>query len=101
MITKEQFTKLISEYLVQQKMIDNIEGIIGGRIYDWNIIEYGNTLFETVLSLEFKDDAVDDIYWWLFEKRFNPSLKMWDKEGNKVPTETIDDLYEIVKDRCK
>ena len=27
--------------------------------------------------------------------------KMWDKDGNEIPTETLDDLWEIVKDYRK
>ena len=28
-------------------------------------------------------------------------MKMWDKDGNEIPTETIEDLWEIVKDNRK
>lgn len=98
MITKEQFTKLISNHIKHLEKIDEIERVIQGNIMNWNVIEYGNILFDTVLSLLFKDEAVDDIFWWLFERRGDPNLKMWTENGNEIPTETIDDLWEIVKD---
>ena len=28
-------------------------------------------------------------------------MKMWDKDDNEIPTETIEDLWEIVKDNRK
>lgn len=98
MITKEQFTKLISSHIKQLEKINEIEHVIQGDIMNWNVIEYGNILFDTVLSLLFKDEAVDDIFWWLFEKRGDSNLKMWNENENEIPTETIDDLWEIVKD---
>lgn len=64
-------------------------------------VEYGNILFDEVLGLLFQEEGVDDINWWLYEKCGRPDYKMWDKDGNEIPTETLDDLWEIVKDYRK
>lgn len=98
MITKEQFIKLISDNLIHNKRIDEVEAAIKGSIFDWDIVEYGNMLFNFTLSILFEPEAVDDINWWLCEKNEHPDYKMWDKNGNEIPTETLDDLWKIVKD---
>lgn len=102
MITKEEFIKLISDYQKWNKRIDEVEKVLNFCLLNLDWIEYSNVLFDTTLSILFKKDAVDSINWWLFERpMFPPGPKMWDKEGNEVPTETIEDLWSIVKDSRK
>lgn len=70
-------------------------------LFESNLIDYSNKLFDKLLNTIFNKYGVDDINWWIYEKRGNPSLKMWDKNGNEIPTETVEDLWEIVKENCK
>ena len=102
MITKEEFTKLILEYQRWAKRIDEISEVLNSYTFfecDW--VSYTFQLFDETLSFLFNEDGIDDINWWLFEKSGNPELKMWDADENEIPTETIDDLWEIVKDNRK
>lgn len=99
MITKEQFIKLITDYRKHNDRLDEVEEVLGLAIYDCDWVEYGNILFDEVLGLLFQEEGVDDINWWLYEKCRRPDYKMWD--GNEIPTETLDDLWEIVKDYRK
>ena len=101
MITKEQFIKLITDNRKHNDRLDEIEDVLGLAIYDCDWVEYGNILFDEVLGLLFQEEGVDDINWWLYEKCGRPDYKMWDKDGNEIPTETLDDLWEIVKDYRK
>lgn len=102
MITKEEFTKLISDNLNHNKRIDEVEASIKLSIFDWDVVEYGNVLFDFTLGFLFEQEAVDDINWWLFERpMFPPGPKMWDADGKEIPTETIEDLWNIVKDYRK
>ena len=98
MITKEQFIKLITDHRKHNDRLDEVEDVLGLAIYDCDWVEYGNILFDEVLGLLFQEEGVDDINWWLYEKCGRPDYKMWDKDGNEIPTETLDDLWEIVKD---
>lgn len=98
MITKEQFVKLITDNRKHNDRLDEVEDVLG---YDCDWVEYGNILFDEVLGLLFQEEGVDDINWWLYEKCGRPDYKMWDKDGNEIPTETLDDLWEIVKDYRK
>ena len=77
MITKEQFIKLITDHRKHNDRLDEVIGLL------------------------FQEEGVDDINWWLYEKCGRPDYKMWDKDGNEIPTETLDDLWEIVKDYRK
>lgn len=99
MITKEQFVKLISDKQAQNKRLETLVSVFSSNILDCDLIEYENLLFETMLKFLFKSEAVDDIYWWLYEK--SPDLKILDKDGKEMPTETIEDLWNIVKDYRK
>ncbi len=101
MITKEQFIKLITDNRKHNDRLDEVEDVLGLAIYDCDWVEYGNILFDEVLGLLFQEEGVDDINWWLYEKCGRPDYKMWDKDGNEIPTETLDDLWEIVKDYRK
>ena len=98
MITKEQFIKLITDNRKHNNRLNEVEEVLGCSIYDCDWVEYGNVLFDKVLNLLFEEEAVNDIIWWLYEKKDRPDYKMWDKDGNEIPTETLDDLWEIVKD---
>lgn len=101
MITKEQFIKLITDNRKHNDRLDEVEDVLGLAIYDCDWVEYGNILFDEVLGLLFQEEGVDDINWWLYEKCGRPDYKMWDKDGNEIPTETLDDLWKIVKDYRK
>lgn len=60
---------------------------------------------DTVLPELFSDEGVDWVNWWLFEKPglFKNSLpnEAYDEDGNIIPTDTIDDLWNLVKDYQK
>lgn len=101
MITKEQFIKLITNHHKHNDRLDAVEDVLGLAIYDCDWVEYGNILFDEVLELLFQEEAVDDISWWLYEKCGRPAYKMYDGNGNEIPTETIEDLWNIVKDNRK
>lgn len=100
MITKDRFIKLIIDNEKYNDNLCKLEEALGSSL-DGELFEYANFLFNDFLEFAFTDEAVDDIYWWLYEKNGNPTMKMWDKNGDEIPTETIDDLWEIIKDDRK
>ena len=101
MITKEQFIKLITDHRKHNDRLDEVEDVLGFAIYDCDWVEYEHILFDEVLGLLFQEEAVDDINWWLYEKDGRPDYKMCDKDGKEIPTETIEDLWNIIKDNRK
>lgn len=99
MVTKEQFIKLINDNKQYNQRLDEVGNVLGCSIFDCDWAEYGNVLFDTIINLLFQKEAVNDINWWLYEKQYNPTLKMWDENENEIPTETVEDLWNIVKDK--
>lgn len=100
-MTKDDFTKLISEQLEWSNKIDKICDVLNSNLYECDWINYTYKLFDKILALSFNEYGIDDINWWVYEKDGNPELKMYDKDKNEIPTETIDDLWKIVKDYRK
>lgn len=99
MITKEEFTKLISNQKNWDARLDAVGKTLNCNPLDMDWIEYGARLFDNTINLLFKEDGVDIINWWLFERSISPiKPKMWDEKGDEIPVETIDDLWNVVKD---
>lgn len=104
MITKEQFIKLIT--LIQQieKEQDRWDDF-GINIYETSLSESIEDLTDFNIKLLFKESGVDWINWWLYERpamfEWELDNKAYDENDNEIPTETIDDLWNIVKDYRK
>ena len=102
MITKEEFFDLISKHLMWSDRIDEVsEALSVPTLFESDWVEYASSLFDKTINFLFNEEGVDDISWWLYEKSGNPELKMWDADENEIPTDTIDDLWEIVKNNRK
>ncbi|MGN0966731.1 MAG: hypothetical protein ACI4OP_03965 [Candidatus Coprovivens sp.] len=103
MITKEQFIKVISLSQDYEKEVDKWCDF-GITIYDMPISEIHGQLFDIFLENLFTVDGVDWINWWLYE-RISPispePLKAYNEDGSIIPTETVEDLWELVKDYRK
>lgn len=72
MITKQEFFKAITEHQQFNDAVERMSKNIGGNdcpLYlfetDWCTAE-GN-LFDIFLKSHFTEEAVDTIYWWLYE----------------------------------
>lgn len=102
MITKEEFIDLISKQQKWSDRVDKVSEILNvPTLFESDWVEYASILFDKTLDFLFNEDGVDDINWWMYEKAGNPSLKMWDESGREIPTDTIEDLWELVKDNQK
>lgn len=101
MITKEQFKQLINNHIKWDERITEVSKILDSQIWEADWVMYTGELFDRTLEYLFNDEAVDTINWWLWEKRGCPGPGMWDSEGNEIPTETLDDLWEIIKNEFK
>lgn len=102
MITKEEFIDLISKQQKWSNRIDKISDVLNvSTLFESDWVEYASILFDKTLSFLFNETGVDDISWWMYEKAGNPDLKMWDENEKEIPTDTIDDLWELVKGNRK
>lgn len=101
-MTKEGFIKLIENALNYSKELDRWSDF-GIDLFELPISELGWNFLNVVLPELFSDEGVDWINWWLFEKPGfggDPN-QAYDEDGNVIPTDTIDDLWNIVKDYQK
>ena len=99
MITKENFIYIINQHQNQKELLDELERC-GFDIYETKVIEFGFIMFDKVLKSNFNDEGIDWINWWLYErdnKWCSEIGKAWDENGKEIPTETIEDLWNIVE----
>ena len=80
----------------QGKRLDKLSDA-GLPVWEMDIIEYGNLLFDKVINFYFTQEGEEWIFWWLYEKNGNSEIKAWDEDHNEIPTETIEDLWKCVK----
>lgn len=95
MIGKEEFINLITEYYKQYNRVADLNKIFPAL--DSPIIDYGWKMFEKVIEAHFTKEGIDWIYWWLYEKNCNQNIKAWDEDHNEIPTETFDDIWNLIK----
>jgi hypothetical protein len=100
MITKEQFTKVIEDTLKLNKEYDRWDDF-GINLWELPIGDIVVDLAESIWDITFDEDGVDWINWWIYER---PALfegdevnKAYNEDGSEIPTETVDDLWNIVK----
>lgn len=98
MITKSEFFNLIEDFQEWRKDVETVSSALGIKNpYEDVWIGYAAILFDKTIDLLFNEDGVDDIDWWLYEKSGNPELRMWDADGKEIPTDTVEDLWNLVK----
>lgn len=102
MITKEEFIDLILKQQEWSNRVDEVSEVLNvPTLFESDWVEYASVLFDKTLALLFNEDGIDDIYWWMYEKSENPELKMWNESGKEIPTDTVEDLWNLVKNNQK
>lgn len=103
MITKEQFIKIISLAQDYEKEVDKWDDF-GIQIYEMPIGEIHGQLLDILLENVFTVDGVDWINWWLYERISiitGEPLEAYNEDGSIIPTDTVEDLWNLVKDYRK
>lgn len=108
MIIKEEFFKALSEHQKFNDAVDRISKSISGDGYsvylyetDWANAE-GN-IFDLFLKSNFTEDAIDIIYWWLYEDvdkiiYKNIEKDLFRKESEEsISVETAEQLWDFFK----
>lgn len=99
-MTKEEFINLLKEHDDQEARLDTLEEM-GLSIFDSPLIDYGSKMFDSLINAHFTSEGVDWISWWLYEKDGDPYIKAWDENHNEIPMETMEDLWNYVKQYLK
>lgn len=99
MISKEDFVKIITEYKNWTDRVHQVADILGLDILNSDWMDYPNFLFQDFIKSHFDEEGVDWIDWWLFEKPMfsEGEGQAWDENHVEIPTETVEDLWNIVE----
>ena len=100
MITKEEFIELLNDRINWNDKVEQLCELLKDNLWESDIFNYGEILFEKILNLRFNDSGIDIIFWWLYERKYDKDLNI-KIDGKEVPSDTLDDLWEIVKDYRK
>ena len=98
-MTKEGFIKLIENAQNYNKELDKWHDF-GIDLFELSISELGWNFFDTILQELFTDEGIEWINWWVYDRisiTTGEPLKVYDKENKVIPTETIEDLWNLVK----
>ncbi len=101
MLSKKEFIELITSFQEWDKQVDEVSKVLGIPVFDSPIINYAHKIFSMHIYHLFDEEGIDTLDWWLYEKSFNPSLYMEDKDGKRIPTDTLNDIWELVKNHQK
>lgn len=93
---KTTFVRIIIDYLIYRNRIAEISNNLGLDLMDSNIVSYTDKLFNEYLKSNFNPESTDTIIWWCIDKQSNPELT-YKVDGKLVPSDTINDLWNIVE----
>lgn len=96
MIGKQEFIDLINSHTEQNSRIDDLSKLFE-YVYGNPIIDWGFQMFDMLISALFNEDGVSWIDYYLYE---NPEKCFYVGE-EKIPLETLDDLWKVIKDYRK
>ena len=101
-MTKEFFIEIIENAVQYSKELDRWSDF-GINLFELPIATYGWNIFNNLLEITFTNDGIDIINWWLFEKYgfSDTPNELYDENDNIIPTNNIEELWEIVKNYTK
>lgn len=94
MIGKDEFTELIQSCIEQDQRIDDLRKIFSTS-FDDPIMDWGYKIFDMLLNMYFTKEGVNWISYYLWE---NSEKCYYDENDKRVPLETINDLWNIVRE---
>ena len=95
-MTKEKFTEMILEIQNFNYQVDQWCEVLCSDLFESPLVTSGWSLINKLIESNFDEEGQDWINWWLYEKDGRSDMKAWD--DNEIPTETLDDLWNLVKD---
>lgn len=101
-MTLKTFTELIENVKKFDKELDRWNEF-GIELFDMPVANHYYDLFNLILTEFFNTNGIDWIHWWLYEKQglYGEVNQAYDKDNNIIPTETVEDLWNLVKEYQK
>lgn len=97
MITREEFTKLITDYQKWDKRIDEVCKILNSEIWETDWISYASKLFDDILHISFSESAVDLVNDYLFDSDIKETIV----DNKKNIINNVNTLWDFIKDNRK
>lgn len=97
MITKEEFTKLITNYQKWNKRIDEVSKILNSEIWETDWISYTSNLFDDILHISLSESAVDLVNDYLFDLNTKEIII----DNKKYIINNVNILWDFIKDNRK
>lgn len=98
MITKEAFIEAISKEKELDNLICKYSNVIN---IDNDIFSCHDSIFYVALNSWFTEDGVEWVSYYLWEMPSDNEAPVRDADGNAVPLDTPEDLWELVKGYIK
>ena len=95
-MTKEIFIGYLNHCKDFDKQLEQWQNTLCTTIFESPLIEAAWCLQNDFLKVAFSEEGIDWITWWLYEKS-GSDLQAYDENGDELPTDTPEDLWEIVK----
>lgn len=100
MISKEAFLEI---FIAIDRFVKESNIFLENKILNSDyILDYsglGWTAVETSLKCLFLKEGIDWIYWWFFDKPYvKGNIKARNSLGEIIPTETPEDLWNIIEE---
>lgn len=99
---KDVFTKYIQRRIQGRDAVDHACDL---KVIDMDFIfglaNPGEHASDLLFEYIFGKEALDWVNWWMYEKNGTLSsspLEAYDKDGNVIPTDTIDDLWNLIEE---
>lgn len=92
---KERFINFINKYIKMTDNIDKFNSLTHSYIYETNDWNFVSEMFYEILSENFTKEQIEDIDWWLYDRRNHPDL-IYKIDDKIIPSETVEDLWNII-----
>lgn len=102
MITKEQFIETINNIVKLNKEYDRWDDF-GINLWELPIGDIMSSIMDSSYTWAFTENGIDWISWWLYERESvcgEEPNKVY-RDGDEIPSETVEDLWELVKEYRK
>lgn len=99
MIGKEKFIEIIESYFDTDKYIDQLNDFLNINIFENPICNAYYKMFYNWLNASFTKAGIEWVDWWIFDREPNSSKpQAWNADNTPIPTETLEDLWNLIKE---
>lgn len=93
MLTKERFFQTLKEYDKGMSFLDELDDL-KINVYETPIFDSLGFVFDSFIITNFDEEGTNTFNWWFFEN----GREKYDTQGNEIPLNTKDELWEYLKE---